>query len=552
MRFFDSSTLPSSVVAYTGDRTIPLQGSPWSAGDLTVLTQPEKNGMKISIHADSTPLTLIRLRWQAPVSGNLRFLGDHWERSYGDLEWRGLRPERIMPWYFLCCDGQTTDGYGVKTQPAALCFWTVDSAGVSLWLDVRCGGGPVELRGRTLEAATLVVRPGLGEEETPFAAARAFCKQLCDHPRLPDHPVYGSNNWYYAYGESSQAEILEDTHLLVDLAPTGANRPYMVIDDGWQPLCGDTKPHRLTVGGPYTGSNALFPDMADLADRIKKMGARPGIWLRPLAAYPTDSPSMLLPGTRVLDASASSGTVDPSLPEALERITADVQRMCAWGYELIKHDWSTCDLFGRWGFQMGAELTNPGWRFADTSRTTAEITLALYRAIRAGAGEAHHAASALIIGCNTIGHLGAGLFELQRIGDDTSGREWERTRKYGINTLAFRGPQHDTFFAVDADCMGHTPVMPWEMNERFLDLLARSGTPLFLSIDPKALGSDQIRAIRAAYQQASLPQPLAEPLDWLETTCPTTWKMDQTIVHYDWFGDNGVQPHASSIPIMAL
>ena len=57
------------------------------------------------------------------------------------------------------------------------------------------------------------------------------------------------------------------------------------------------------------------------------------------------------------------------------------------------------------------------------------------------------------IGCNTIGHLAAGLVEAQRIGDDTSGREWSRTRKMGVNTLAFRMPQHNTFFAADPDCV---------------------------------------------------------------------------------------------------
>ena len=81
---------------------------------------------------------------------------------------------------------------------------------------------------------------------------------------------------------------------------------------------------------------------------------------------------------------------------------------------------------------MVNELTDRGWSFTDRGRTTAEIVRALYEAIRASAGPAE------LIGCNTIGHLGAGLFELQRIGDDTSGNEWSRTRKMGVNTLAFR------------------------------------------------------------------------------------------------------------------
>ena len=43
---------------------------------------------------------------------------------------------------------------------------------------------------------------------------------------------------------------------------------------------------------------------------------------------------------------------------------------------------------------------------------------------------------------------------LNRTGDDTSGRIWERTRRMGVNTLAFRLPQHNTFYHIDADCVG--------------------------------------------------------------------------------------------------
>ena len=37
-----------------------------------------------------------------------------------------------------------------------------------------------------------------------------------------------------------------------------------------------------------------------------------------------------------------------------------------------------------------------------------------------------------------------------RTGDDTSGRIWERTRRMGVNTLAFRLPQHNAFYHIDA------------------------------------------------------------------------------------------------------
>ena len=43
---------------------------------------------------------------------------------------------------------------------------------------------------------------------------------------------------------------------------------------------------------------------------------------------------------------------------------------------------------------------------------------------------------------------------IQRTGDDTSGKTWERTRVMGVNTLAFCLPQHGVFYEIDADCVG--------------------------------------------------------------------------------------------------
>ena len=105
----------------------------------------------------------------------------------------------------------------------------------------------------------------------------------------------------------------------------------------------------------------------------------------------------------------------------------------------------------------------------------------------------------------------------------------------GVNTLAFRMPQHDAFFAVDADCVGLTNDIPWELNRQWLDLLARSGTPLFVSAAPDAVGPGQLAALKQAFAAAALPQPAGEPLDWLDTTCPDFWRLGSTETRYDWY-----------------
>ncbi|HEY6242688.1 MAG TPA: hypothetical protein VIX17_02005 [Pyrinomonadaceae bacterium] len=167
-----------------------------------------------------------------------------------------------------------------------------------------------------------------------------------------------------------------------------------------------------------------LPRHAGLASRLKRMGVRPGIWMRPLLTHEPGTEVWVLKRPQFAD--RQGRVLDPTIPEVRERIRNDVAGLAAWGYQLVKHDFSTYDLFGRWGYRMDAALTDDGWAFNDRSRTTAEVVRDVYQAIRDGAGE-----HTIVIGCNTIGHLGAGLFELQRTGDDTSGKEWNRTRRRG-------------------------------------------------------------------------------------------------------------------------
>ena len=179
-------------------------------------------------------------------------------------------------------------------------------------------------------------------------------------------------------------------------------------------------------------------------------------------------------------------------------------------------------------------MTRDGWTFAaGSTHTTAEVINDLYRTIRDAAGDN------LVIGCNTVSHLSAGRFEICRIGDDTSGTEWARTRKMGVNTLAFRGAQHGAFYVADADCVGVTNAVPWALNRQWLDLLSRSGTMLFVSLAPDALGADQRRDLKTALALAASPQPLGEPIDWMRNVYPSRWKLRGEERKYDWVGIDG-------------
>jgi alpha-galactosidase len=216
------------------------------------------------------------------------------------------------------------------------------------------------------------------------------------------------------------------------------------------------------------------------------------------------------------------------------KVAGDVARLAQWGYALIKHDYSTFDIFGRWGFQMGTALTRDGWTFREgPRRTSAEVIGELYSTIREAAGDVP------VIGCNTVSHLSAGVFELCRAGDDTSGTEWARTRKMGVNTLAFRGVQQGAFYVADPDCVPVASAVSWNLTRQWLDLVARSGTTLFLSLAPDAMGAEQQRAVREALAIAAQPQPLGEPLDWQGTSCPSRWRLMGGERRFEWYGDEG-------------
>ena len=104
----------------------------------------------------------------------------------------------------------------------------------------------------------------------------------------------------------------------------------------------------------------------------------------------------------------------------------------------------------------------------------------------------------------------------------------------GVNTLAFRGIQQGSFYAADGDCVGLTNKVPWEKNKQWMELVAKSGTPLFISAQPDATGTAQKETIKKCFQLAAQNLPVGEPLDWLENAFPKKWKLNGKIEVFDW------------------
>lgn len=485
-------------------------------GDIEVKMDDEK----IKFSNIKTPVFKIRLTAKNDYFDDALILGDAWERAYGELEWKKPNEERVLPWYFLAHDKAQTYGFGVKTQPNAMCYWQCTDDTIVLTTDVRNGSQGLVLDGKCLEVCRVVTAE---YTDDIYTSAAKFCRLMCDNPRFPQTPIFGGNDWYCNYGENSFDKILQHTERIAECAEGLVHTPYMVIDDGWQICHYPGKDNEYYNGGPWDLPNYNFVDMKKMAESISDLGVIPGIWFRPLLTIEKISPNMLLHDGGI------RRYLDPSDADVLALVKRDVERIKNWGYKLIKHDFSTFDIFGQYGASMGSGIYAREVIFKDKEKTTAQIIKNFYRTIRDAAGE-----DVLIMGCNTVSHLSAGFFDIQRTGDDTSGFEWERTKKYGINTLAFRMSQHKKFYCVDADCVGVTENVDFAKNAQWLDVLAKSGTPLFVSIAENCFTDEVKSKITEAFTYADKNPKTSRPLDWLETRIPTKWASDFGVDEYNW------------------
>lgn len=479
--------------------------------DAEVRTECRNNAMCVYLTAHRSKPCFVEFEWKTKIDPSLLALGDAWERSYGELGFTAAgNCDRALPWYFMLTDKENCFCFGVKTHPSAFISFRVSENGITALADCRNGGMGTALNGRELPLCTFIYK--IYEKTDAFSALCDFCKALCPAPILPQAPIYGGNDWYNAYGHNSYETVCSAARINAECAKGIANAPFMVIDDGWE---------QGSTAGPWL-PNHKFGDMRAICNEIKNRGLRPGIWIRPLNTNDpavNDDLKILRNGKREY--------LDPTHPEVQALIREDVTRIKDWGYALLKHDYTTFDLFGDWGKDFAdAVPKTEGWHFYDQTKTNAEIVLELYRLIREAAD------GMLIIGCNTFSHLCAGLVEINRTGDDTSGKDWNRTVKMGVNTLAFRLAQNGAFYLVDADCVGMPKgFIPWEKNRQWLELLAASGTALFVSLDE--VTDAQKKEIAAAYQTAQTKHTI-KPVDWFNSITPSVWQIDGKQITFQW------------------
>ena len=245
-------------------------------GEDSVVRVTSKNG-----YAECAKIT-----FKLPVKPEWKALARMGEGLKAQNAWTAVDAGITVPWYVLLHDGVKTYGFGVKVQPRAMCSWRVGKGKVELLLDLRAAGQPLELSGRTLEACE-VVRCESAPGESIYATGRRLCSLMCPKPRLLKEPLIGFNDWYAAYGRNTATNFLADAAFVVSLCKGCSAKPYVVMDDGWQKFS-PPEVERITGKfdsgyGPWDESSRAFGmDMKTFCNRIASLGAKPGLWYRPL------------------------------------------------------------------------------------------------------------------------------------------------------------------------------------------------------------------------------------------------------------------------------
>jgi alpha-galactosidase len=67
-----------------------------------------------------------------------------------------------------------------------------------------------------------------------------------------------------------------------------------------------------------------------------------------------------------------------------------------------------------------------------------------------------------------------------------------------------------------------------------MQLVAESGTPLFISAQKEAVGDAQRELIRQSLKTASAWHQTGEPLDWLVHQFPSKWRLLNREVQFNW------------------
>lgn len=340
----------------------------------------------------------------------------------------------------------------------------------------------------------------------PFLALEAYAQLIGDAHRVRlGSVINGWCNWFYSHQDTSEAEILRNAEFAArHLKPFGLE--WIQVDDGYQRAFSDWE------------GNERFPHgMKWLAQRIRALGLRPGLWLAPYVvsegtAIHRDHPDWLI---RDLDGSlrhcGDRGTtklygLDVSIPAAAEWLRGLMHRVANdWGYDFIKID------FVEWTLLAAERYHDAGWSRAMAYRRGAGI-------IREAIGPARH-----LLDCGPA-QMTVGLLDSTRIELDQPFETWEQYQgafNSAAPAMAKRYYFHKRTWINDADHIGVALLTPPQAMAA-ASIIALSGGTM-ISGD-RLVDLDQLRL---AIVQKVFPSfgEAARPIDLFERSKPEIFSL---------------------------
>ena len=229
-------------------------------------------------------------------------------------------------------------------------------------------------------------------------------------------PEYGWNSWDYYRWTITEDEVMKNAEFIAADPVLKQHVKRIIVDDGWQYCYGEWE------------ANPYFPSgMKKLAERIRKLGFKPGLWL---------APSIVEPHCRIaqLDydmlACSEGGQpclgykcmerygflLDPTVPKTQKFLTDLFDRYAGMGYEYFKLDFLASTMAAK--------------RFHDRSVPRSRILRLLMDAVARGVrGRAE------LLGCNYHFYNGNSHVGSVRVGGDIHSR-WNSVR---VNTVSVAG-----------------------------------------------------------------------------------------------------------------
>lgn len=471
--------------------------------------------------------------WQSQESRTL--LNDEWERCYGAARARNIGSEEPVQsaWDMhlfdlprrLTCSMSYYDIPNTKLSFTLIPRKEMEGVDLAVRADAHAGSRGVQVPvGKTFKVTPLMIRM---TEGSPWGALESYARLLAERNKVSPPAVIpvGWVDWYFSKAQTTEDDVLKNLDFIErELKDFGLE--YIQIDSGWQLGVETTPPpHNVIAGGPWV-PNSKFPrGMKWFADEIRKRGLKPGIWVRPFHIIDGAKERLEHP-----DWFNDRGQMDCSNPEVRGYVKELFKKLTdEWGYEYVKYDFPSFDLFGDWGPKLFADHA-AHHEPHDQSKTNMES----YRdslAIIAGAvrGKAH------LLACNSVMPPTLGLAEVFRIGDDVG--DWGRTFTYGVQSVSARYYTNGAFWTNDPDCLLVREPFTKEQAQMWGSLIALSGGAVFVSeylskLPPERL--EILKKVMPVYRNTKQAYGFGRPVDLFENDPPQVWSHNIEKEFGDW------------------